>query len=96
MAGVKGMHQRASRSAAYAEAVRARIRAGGIAKRLEGHVLGKVEMTSTQVQAALGLLKKVVPDQQQTEISGPGGGDIPVSLAVSFLDATASESPEQA
>lgn len=67
MAGVKGMHKRASTSAAYAEAVRARIRAGGIAKRLEGHVLGKVEMSSTQVQAALGLLKKVVPDQSHIE-----------------------------
>jgi hypothetical protein len=78
MAGVKGMHKRASTSAAYAEAVRARIRAGGIAKRLEGHVLGKVEMTSTQVQAALGLLKKVVPDQQQTELTGPNGGPVQI------------------
>lgn len=69
MSGVKGMHQRASRSAAYAEAVRARIRAGGIAKRLEDHVVGKVEMTTTQVTAALGLLKKVVPDQQHTTLA---------------------------
>ena len=67
MAGVKGMHKRASTSAAYAESVRARIRAGGIAKRLEKHVLGDVEMSSTQVQAALGLLKKVVPDQQHIQ-----------------------------
>jgi hypothetical protein len=70
MAGVKGMHKRASTSAAYAEAVRARIRAGGIAKRLEGHVLGKVEMTSSQVTAALGLIRKVVPDLSATEHSG--------------------------
>lgn len=70
MAGVKGMHRRASTSAAYAEAVRARIRAGGIAKRLEEHVIGKREMSSTQVQAALGLLKKVVPDQQHTTLAG--------------------------
>jgi len=76
MAGVKGMHKRASTSAAYAESVRARIRAGGIAKRLEGHVLGRVEMSASQVTAALGLLKKVVPDQQHTEISGPEGGPI--------------------
>ena len=76
MAGVKGMHKRASTSAAYAEAVRARIRAGGIAKRLEQHILGKVEMSTTQVTAALGLLKKVVPDQQATEITGADGGPI--------------------
>jgi hypothetical protein len=76
MAGVKGMHWRASTSATYAEAVRARIRAGGIAKRLEQHVLGKVEMTASQVSAALGLLRKVVPDQQYVEHTGKDGGPI--------------------
>lgn len=73
MAGVKGMHQRASKSIAYAEAVRARIRAGGIAKRLEGHVLGKVEMSTSQVTAALGLLRKVVPDMSTHEHTGADG-----------------------
>lgn len=76
MSGVKGMHQRLSTSTVYAEAVRARVRAGGIAKRLEGHVLGKIEMTSSQVTAALGLLRKVVPDLSATELSGPGGGPV--------------------
>jgi hypothetical protein len=76
MAGVKGMHWRASASPAYAESVRARIRAGGIAKRLEEHVLGKVEMTASQVSAALGLLRKVVPDQQYIEHTGKDGGPI--------------------
>jgi predicted regulator of amino acid metabolism with ACT domain len=70
MAGVKGMHERLSTSPAYAEKVRARIRAGGIAKRLEGHVLGKIEMTASQVTAALGLLRKVVPDVAHIEHSG--------------------------
>jgi hypothetical protein len=78
MAGVKGMHWRASRSPQYAESVRARIRAGGIAKRLEEHVLGKVEMSATQVSAALGLLRKVVPDQQYIEHTGKDGGPIEV------------------
>lgn len=93
MAGVKGMHKRVSTSAAYAEAVRARIRAGGIAKRLEGHVLGKVEMSSTQVQAALGLLKKVVPDQQHFEHTGADGGPIEHGMTVSFVDGAV---PDQA
>lgn len=70
VSGVKGMHRRASTSSAYAEAVRARIRAGGIAKRLEDHVIGKAQMTASQVTAALGLLKKVVPDQQHTTLAG--------------------------
>ena len=70
MSGIKGMHWRASTSPGYAEAIRARIRAGGIAKRLEQHVLGTVEMSTSQVQAALGLLRKVVPDQTTIEHSG--------------------------
>lgn len=78
MSGVKGMHQRVSKSAVYADAVRARIRAGGIAKRLEGHVLGKVEMEPSQVTAALGLLKKVVPDLAAHEITGKDGAPIQV------------------
>lgn len=85
MAGVKGMHQRASKSAAYAEAVRARIRAGGIAKRLEEHILGKLDMSSTQVQAALGLLKKVVPDQQHTTLANDP--ENPIGTLVAGADA---------
>jgi hypothetical protein len=76
MAGVKGMHERFSRSPGYALAVRARIRAGGIVKRLEDHVLGKVEMTASQVTAALGLLRKCVPDLATVEHTGEGGGPI--------------------
>ena len=87
MSGVKGMHDRASKSAAYAEAVRARIRAGGIMKRLEDHIVGKVEMKNSQVTAALGLLKKVVPDLQSTEHTGKNGGDLIVRLVSADADA---------
>lgn len=34
----------------------------------------KVEMSSTQVTAALGIIKKVIPDLSATELSGPDGG----------------------
>jgi hypothetical protein len=81
MAGVKGMHARLSTSPSYAEKVRARIRAGGIVHRLEQHVLGKVEMTASQVTAALGLLRKCVPDLASVEHSGPGGGPIPFEMS---------------
>ena len=64
------MHARASTSPAAAEAIRSRIRAGDIKDRLEKHILGEVEMSSTQVQAGLGLLRKVVPDL--STVSGPG------------------------
>lgn len=78
MAGIPGMFKRASLSPAYADAVRARIRAGGIVKRLEDHILGKVEMSASQVSAALGLLRKVVPDLAVTAITGPNGGPVQV------------------
>ena len=69
MAGVKGMFERGRKSPAYAEAVRDRIRAGGIVKRLEDHIIGKINLSPTQVTAALGLLRKVVSDKQGVEHS---------------------------
>lgn len=84
MSGVPGMHKRASGSVAYAEAVRARIRGGQIAKQLSDHVLGKKEMTTTQVTAALGLLRKVVPDISAIEHSGPDGTPLPSTINVTL------------
>lgn len=69
MAGVKGMHKRASTSPAAADAIRSRIRAGDIKDRLEKHILGEIEMSATQVSAGLGLLRKVLPDLAATELS---------------------------
>jgi len=80
VAGVAGMHKRASTSPATAEAIRSRIQAGVIADRLKKHVLGQIDMSPSQVTAGLGLLKKCVPDLAQTEISGAGGGDIIVKV----------------
>ena len=44
------------------EATRTRIQTTMIVKRLEKHILGEVEMSSAQVSAALGLIKKTLPD----------------------------------
>jgi hypothetical protein len=46
---------------------RARIQAGVLINRLHRHVMGEIEMTPTQVQAATVLLKKTLPDLAQTE-----------------------------
>lgn len=73
MAGVKGMHKRASTSPAVAQAIRDRIKAGVITDRLVKHVLGENEMTKSQVSAGLGLLKKVVPDLSSVEGVGEDG-----------------------
>lgn len=49
---------------------RDKIKVGVILNRLQNHILGKVKMTPTQVQAANILLKKVIPDLKAIEHSG--------------------------
>jgi len=69
----------------HQDEVREKIRASQLVNRLEDHVLGQVEMTSTQVSAALGLLKKCVPDLSATELTGEGGGEVEMSLKVTGI-----------
>ena len=54
----------------HTDEIRNKIRASQLVNRLENHVFGEVEMNSTQVTAALGLLKKCVPDIQAVQHSG--------------------------
>lgn len=49
---------------------REKIRIGMLLNHLRNHVLGRVEMTPTQVRAAEILLRKVLPDQASVEHSG--------------------------
>lgn len=50
------------------ENTRSKIQTSQIVNRLTGHVLGTVEMSATQVTAALGLLRKSLPDLTAAEI----------------------------
>jgi len=52
------------------EETRNKIRAAALINRLTDFVEGKITMTAPQVTAALGLLKKVIPDTQSVELSG--------------------------
>ncbi len=52
------------------EATRKRIQTTMLVKRLEGHVKGEHDLTATQVSAALGLLRKTLPDLAVVEHSG--------------------------
>jgi len=52
------------------ENTRAKIQAGNIIDRLEKLIAGEVDMKPHAVTAALGLLKKVLPDVTSVEISG--------------------------
>ncbi len=76
----------------HQDEVREKIRASQLVNRLEDHVLGTVEMTSTQVSAALGLLKKCVPDLQAVEHGG--NPDQPVAMSISW-GAKAWEAPRE-
>jgi hypothetical protein len=69
MAGKPGMHKKLLNPAAV-EVIREKIEAEKLIKKLESHVLTGEEMTSSQVTAALGLLKKKVPDLSAVEHSG--------------------------
>jgi len=52
------------------ENTRAKIKAGNIIARLEKLVKGEIEMPPHAVTAALGLLRKVLPDVTSVELSG--------------------------
>jgi hypothetical protein len=46
---------------------RAKIQASMIVNRLQEHIAGNVDMGATQVSAALGLLRKTLPDLAQVD-----------------------------
>jgi hypothetical protein len=48
---------------------RERIQTTQLVKRLQGHALGEVEMTQTQLRAAEILLRKTLPDLSQTDVT---------------------------
>ena len=64
----------------HTDEIRNKIRASQLVNRLENHVFGKVEMNSTQVTAALGLLKKCVPDIQAVTHSGDENNPIEMRI----------------
>jgi hypothetical protein len=65
--------------------IRDKIQTQQLVRRLTEHVNGKVELSSTQVQAATVLLKKSLPDLSNVEVTGNGGGPVQVNI-VRFSD----------
>ena len=63
---------------------REKIRTSQLINRLTDHVLGKCELSSSQVSAALGLMKKTLPDLQATEHTGQIDSEITRKHRVSF------------
>lgn len=64
------------------ERTRAKIQTSQIINRLEEHIIGEVDMKPTQVQAALGLLKKTLPDLANVELSG--SDDKPLKMVLTW------------
>jgi hypothetical protein len=60
----------ARKNLTHTDKTRERIKASMLLNRLEKFVEGEVELTAPQVTAALGLLKKVVPDLQAVSLEG--------------------------
>lgn len=56
--------------------VRAKIQTSQLVNRLEGHALGEVELTATQIKAIEVLIRKTLPDLSAVEMTGEDGGPV--------------------
>ncbi len=63
---------------------REKIRTSMILNRVQDHIEGKVDLSNSQVTAALGLLKKTISDAP-TELTGANGGPVAFELAAPWL-----------
>ena len=73
------------------ENTRTRIQTTMIVKRLEDHILGKVEMTSSQVSAASILIKKTLPDLQAVHVQKDASNNPIENMTVEELNAELEE-----
>lgn len=64
------------------EETRARIQTSQLINRLEDHILNDLDLKPTQVSAALGLLKKTLPDLANVELSG--SDDKPFQMVITW------------
>ncbi len=68
------------------ERTRAKIDTMKLIGRLQRFAQGKCEMSNGQVNAALGLIRKTLPDLQATELTGKDGGAISIRSVLSELE----------
>ena len=69
---------------------RAKIQRSQLLNRLANHILETDKdtvMSTSQVAAALGLMKKTLPDLQSTELTGSDGSPLLEGLTVKFVNA---------
>lgn len=75
----------ARKNLAHSPLTRERIKTGMLVNRLTLFVEGKVELSKNQVAAALGLLKKVIPDLQSVEMTGDESKPIHVTQSTRII-----------
>jgi hypothetical protein len=69
----------------HQEDVKAKIQASQLVNLLQKHALEGGEIAPTRIDSAKFLLNKLISNAPtQTELSGPDGGDIPVSIGIKF------------
>ena len=73
---------------------RTRIQTSMIIERLNAFTAGKTEMSRGQVAAALGLLRKTLPDLSSVELGGRDGAPLQVSI-IKFNDLPEDEKPDE-
>ena len=64
------------------EETRAKIQTSQLINRLEDHILNDLDLKPTQVTAALGLLKKTLPDLANVELSSDS--DKPLQMVITW------------
>lgn len=68
----------------WEDSVRAKIQTSMLVNRLTDFVKGEVDLSAPQVTAALGLMKKSLPDLQSVELTGDK--DKPIAHTVSWAE----------
>ena len=63
-----------------------KIRNAKVLERLIKHFNGEIELSTTQTNVGLSLIKKYLPDQKAVEHSGAIGGEKPASMSEAALD----------
>lgn len=90
MATLKQMAKRASWRE-LSESHRAKIKVSQIINRLNSAALGDVEMSNSQIRAALGLLGKVMPDLSASEITKVDERVSPTEILAKLKEAVGDE-----
>jgi hypothetical protein len=65
----------------HPEEVKLKIKTSQIVNRLTAYIFGEIELSKTQVNAALGLLKKTLPDLQSVDQTVKGDAAHPLVIS---------------